>query len=113
MATKNKMVRTRLDDRTYKALKGLVDNFGITEYHAMQWAVECLLDKYQIPKNIPPKCKVVTVFVDNGMYGKLSEIAEEYNTTIRDAAWNCMISYIERIEKEKVRKETNDKNRQE
>lgn len=47
------------------------------------------------------------------MYGKLSEIAEEYNTTIRDAAWNCMISYIERIEKEKVRKETNDKNRQE
>lgn len=113
MATKNKMVRTRLDDRTYKALKGLVDNFGISEYLAMQWAVECLLDKYRIPKNIPPECKAVTVFADNEMYGKLSEIAEEYNTTIQNAAWNCMIRYIKIIEKEKVRKETNDKNRQE
>ena len=60
MTTKNKMIRTRLDDKTYKAFKELNDDLLIFEYTAVRYAVEYYLEKHGRMKEVPSQYRAVT-----------------------------------------------------
>ena len=77
MTTKNKMIRTRLDDKTYKAFKELNDDLLIFEYTAVRYAVEYYLEKHGRMKEVPSQYRAVTGMIKNEDYNILDSFAED------------------------------------
>ena len=46
MTTKNKKIETRLEPETRAEFERLADDLGVSPYTAVQWAIDCFIDKY-------------------------------------------------------------------
>ena len=53
MTTKNKKIETRLEPETRAEFERLADDLGVSPYTAVQWAIDCFIDKYKRPKDVP------------------------------------------------------------
>lgn len=105
MMAKYKKIETRLDPEYYSMLKAIADKYEISVYGIIQDFInEGIRGCYACGG-----ARAITIFADNEIYDKLSKIAEEYDTTIQNAAWNCMIKYLELSEKRKTEKSTDNK----
>ena len=90
MTTKNKMIRTRLDDKTYKAFKELNDDLLIFEYTAVLYAVEYYLEKHGRMKEVPSQYRAVTGMIKNEDYNILDSFAEDNETSVSEVVSYCI-----------------------
>ena len=60
MTTKNKKIETRLEPETRAEFERLADDLGVSPYTAVQWAIDCFIDKYKRPKDVPMKSRGVS-----------------------------------------------------
>ncbi len=100
MATKNKKIETRLDAKTRAEFERLADDLGVSPYTAVRWAIECFIDKYKRPKEVPIKYIGVSGIIQDDYYQKINLLADKYNTTIIDIVSSIINRAIERMEKQ-------------
>lgn len=108
MATKNKKIETRITPESYMRLKAIADKHEMSIYEIVQDFIYNGIEECCVSGG----GRTVLAFVNNEMYDKLVEIAEEYDATIQGVVWNCIRVYLERLEKKKDGKVTDNKNRQ-
>ncbi|RHL39197.1 hypothetical protein DW027_08200 [Bacteroides xylanisolvens] len=100
MTTKNKKIETRLEPETRAEFERLADDLGVSPYTAVQWAIDCFIDKYKRPKDVPMKFRGVSGIIPDDYYQKISLLADKYNTTIIDVVSSIINRAIERMEKQ-------------
>ena len=100
MTTKNKKIETRLEPETRAEFERLADDLGVSPYTAVQWAIDCFIDKYKRPKDVPMKFRGVSGITPDDYYQKISLLADKYNTTIIDVVSSIINRAIERMEKQ-------------
>ena len=75
MTTKNKKIETRLEPETRAEFERLADDLGVSPYTAVQWAIDCFIDKYKRPKDVPMKFRGVSGIIPDDYYQKTINIS--------------------------------------
>lgn len=97
MATKKKKIETRIEPDDYLILKNIADKSEMSVYGIVQDFIHAGIKDCTEYDG----ARAITVFANNEMYDKLSELADEHDTTVQNAAWNCIRAYLKRLEKKR------------